>query len=215
MVQNPTDLDSLLGVEVQKFGHAFSFPSKISLHQFNNFFHLHISYSCEIMGPRVKKRAHAENSGRESVWKGVEFCSITVMSPLFSSIPKLTQSRNIHETDNQYYSPNPGTWLLIQTPTRKGSHPTLKWKPRDSIPWRKSLPHDVWHLNREARTSLVLRICKGMGPSWLLFGHLEVVSYSVASSRPCHCASHSFMSFFTKHLLDHLLCVRPWDSTSK
>lgn len=163
------------------------------------------------METSIKKSTQAENSERVSVWKGVEFCSITVMSPL---IPVQK-----YPWDNQDYSPNPGTWLLTQTLTLEGSHPTLKWKPLDTIQWRKSLPHDTWHLHREARTTLVRRVCKVMGPSWLLFSHLEVASYTVASSQPCHCASHSFMSssihFFTKHLLDHLLCDRPRDSTTK
>lgn len=114
------------------------------LHQFNNFFHLHLFYSCEIMGPSVKKRTQAEKGGRVSVWKGVEFCSITVMSPL---IPVQK-----YPWDDRDYSPNPGTWRLIQTPTLEGSH--IKMKARDSLQWRKSLPHDMWPLNREARTTL-------------------------------------------------------------
>lgn len=66
-------------LRLRSLGVRFLFRARF-LHQFNNFFHLHLFYSCEIMG--FRKRTQAENSGRVSVWKGVEFCGMTVMPPL-------------------------------------------------------------------------------------------------------------------------------------
>lgn len=60
------------------------------LHQFNNFFHLHMFYSCKIMGPSVEK-----NPGRKVVGaflSGKVWDSVASLWCLHGS-----QSRNIHE----------------------------------------------------------------------------------------------------------------------
>lgn len=61
----------------------------------------------------------------------------------------------------------------------------------------------MWHLNREARTTLVQRVCKAMKASRRRFGHLEVTSDSGVLPPVNPALSLSSQVHFFKHSLLH------------